>query len=129
MHQDKDPDSTSNSLVQGLSLDQERRVLRVGERIVRLSRLEFALVKALLENAGRVVDTRELLASVWGQAKDVTCSTNQLKSLVQRLRKKVEDEPGYPRIILSVRGHGFMIERLQNASAVAKFETDADSIP
>jgi DNA-binding winged helix-turn-helix (wHTH) protein len=70
----------------GLVIDIDRRVIASGNRVAQLSRLEAALMDALLERAGQVCTTHQLL-SVWGPK---SRSGAQLRNYVVRLRRKLE---------------------------------------
>jgi two-component system response regulator RegX3 len=66
---------------------------------------EFDLLRLLLENAGKVVKREKLIADVWDT--NWFGSTKTLDVHVSALRKKLDDDPGSPRYIHTVRGIGF----------------------
>lgn len=94
---------------QGLSIDQKARRVWVGEREVRLTRLEFDVLAYLFENQGDVVRQRELLQKVWGCTEPEERSDDTVKSCISRLRKKVGDDAHNPRYILNVWGVGYQL--------------------
>lgn len=95
---------TSAVTVGDLVLDPASRVVRRGERIVDLTRTEFALLELLMRNAG-VVLTREVISDrVWGYDEG---TANSLDVYVGYVRRKTE-EGGEPRIVHTVRGVGFV---------------------
>ncbi len=83
------------------------------EVIVALTQREFDLLLALLDANGAVVRRGELLDSVWGETWVGDPRTVDVH--IRWLREKLEDEPGAPRLILTVRGVGY---RLVTASEV-----------
>jgi DNA-binding response OmpR family regulator/tetratricopeptide (TPR) repeat protein len=83
-----------------------RTLHRVDGRIVRLSRLEIRLLQALAAEPGATVDRRTLATSVWGRNTD----DDAVVKLVQRLRRKVEEEPDRPRLVVT-EGAGYRLER------------------
>ena len=85
-----------------LIVDPAARTARVGERCVRLSGKEFALLHALAAEPTRVVPKGELLRDVWGY-KSVG-ATRTVDAHASRLRKKLG--PGY---VLNVRGVGYRL--------------------
>jgi DNA-binding response OmpR family regulator len=96
-------------LVGALLIDlRARRVRRRGEDL-HLTSLEFDLLAYLARNAGRVVGYDELLERVWGYECDEG-NHDLIRSCLKRLRKKIEDEPGKPRYIVTVRGVGCRLE-------------------
>ena len=79
------------------------RAFRQG-REIRLSRTEFRLLELLVRHAGRIVSRAEILASVWGQGREVT--ENTLDAFVRLLRKKV-DHDAPVKLIQTHRGFGY----------------------
>jgi DNA-binding response OmpR family regulator len=94
----------AGALVVGeLSLDPDTRLVRVGERDVRLSTKEFALLHALARQPTRVFTKAELLRDVWGYLS--MGATRTVDAHACRLRKKL----GGTRWIVSVRGVGYRL--------------------
>jgi DNA-binding response OmpR family regulator len=81
-------------------------VYKNGE-LIELTKYEFGLLKYLIENKERVLDRDELLEKVWGA--DVIVAPRTIDTHMANLRKKLEDRPSEPRLILSVRGVGYKI--------------------
>ncbi|MFC2096754.1 response regulator transcription factor [Bacteroidota bacterium] len=75
--------------------------------LINLTKHEFDLLKCLINNGERVIDRNELLDKVWGV--DIIVSPRTIDTHLANLRKKIEDDPADPRIILSVRGVGYKI--------------------
>ena len=89
----------------GLRVDfASRTVTREGETI-RLTPTEYELLAQLVQQRGRVLDHRTLLARVWGP--EYRDETHYLKVYVGRLRAKIEPDPARPRYIETVRGVGY----------------------
>jgi two-component system response regulator RegX3 len=86
-----------------MSLDT-RDVTKAGEPI-QLTVKEFELLRMLMEEAGRVVRRTQLMDEVWDP--NWYGSTKTLDVHVSSLRKKLDDDPGDPRYIKTVRGVGF----------------------
>ncbi len=89
-------------------LDLRARELRKHDRRVDLTQVEFSLMKAFLQNKGRALDREELLSMVWGR--DYSGELKIVDVNIRRLRIKVEDDPGSPKFIITVRGYGYMWE-------------------
>ena len=86
-------------------VDPARRRVRVGAIDVDLTTNEFQLLSVLLSSPGIVFSREALLNRVW---KDQTFVTvRSVDTLVKRLRKKVEADPGDPEVILTVWGAGY----------------------
>ena len=80
-----------------------------GERVA-LPLKEFELLELLLANAGRVLTRDVLIDRVWGP--NYYGDTKTLDVHVKRLRAKVEDDPGHPARIVTVRGVGYRYEKV-----------------
>lgn len=92
--------------VADLILDVEsREVSRAGVTIF-LTRTEYSLLERLMYRAGKVVPRRMLIESVWGFEREI--EENTLDAFVRLLRQKV-DRAGAPKLIVTVRGVGYMI--------------------
>jgi len=89
----------------GVRLDPERRQVLVDGREVDLSKTEFDLLSYLMRHAGRVRSREDILRAVWGDADYTTDRAVDVH--VHWLRRKIEDDPGNPRRLLSVRGVGY----------------------
>jgi DNA-binding response OmpR family regulator len=88
-----------------IELDPARRRVRVGDTDVDLTFNEFELLFVLISNPGIVFSREALLSRVW---KDQTYVTvRSVDTLVKRLRKKIEENPGEPKLILTVWGAGY----------------------
>lgn len=88
-----------------LEIDLARRiVLRNGEE-VSLTATEFDLLAYLASNAGRVLTHRNLLERVWGP--EFTENVEYLRVYISQLRRKLEDDPHQPRLLLTDPGVGY----------------------
>ena len=79
-------------------------VLRDGSE-VRLSPTEYGLVSVLAQHAGQVMDHRTLLRTVWGPS--YGDERNYLRTFIQRLRSKLEEDPAHPEIIVTAGSRGY----------------------
>ena len=70
---------------------------------------EFEVLRLLLSNAGRVLTREVLIDRVWGS--DYVGDTKTLDVHIKRLRSKIEDDPGAPTRIVTIRGLGYKFER------------------
>jgi two-component system phosphate regulon response regulator PhoB len=85
-----------------LYLDPTRFQVKVGKEEVRLTALEFKLLKYLLTNKGRVATRDSLLDHVWGY--DAALTTRTVDTHVKRLREKLGKAGNY---IETIRGVGY----------------------
>jgi len=88
-----------------LELDLGRRTVEVRGTPVRLTYVEFELLRTLVAHPGRVYSRRMLLESLWGAADYREPRTIDVH--VRHLREKLERDPAEPDYILTVRGVGY----------------------
>jgi two-component system, OmpR family, KDP operon response regulator KdpE len=80
-------------------IDNQKRVVTVGGREVRLTPREFDLLLFMARNAGKALTHGTLLNAVWGS--ESVLQTEYLRVFIGQLRKKVESDPSSPRYILT----------------------------
>jgi two-component system, OmpR family, alkaline phosphatase synthesis response regulator PhoP len=73
----------------------------------RLTVLEAMLLKLLVQNQGRVVGKAEILEKVWNLSPDT--ETRAVDNFIVRLRRYLEDNPRFPKHLLTVRGAGYKL--------------------
>jgi DNA-binding response OmpR family regulator len=88
-----------------LELDLGRRTVEVRGTPVRLTYVEFELLRTLVAHPGRVYSRRMLLESLWGAADYREPRTIDVH--IRHLREKLERDPADPEYILTVRGVGY----------------------
>lgn len=86
-------------------LDSERHTVAVRGQEVRFPLKEFELLELLMRNEGRVLTRAQLIDRVWGS--NYVGDTKTLDVHVKRLRGKIEEHPGNPRHLITVRGLGY----------------------
>ncbi len=89
-------------------LDPSRQHLKVRGKDVSLAPKEFALLRVLMENNGRVVTRQSLLDKVWGYDFDGEHQTVSVH--IRWLREKIEEDSRNPRHIVTVRSRGYMFK-------------------
>ena len=88
-----------------LEIDLNGHIVRLRGNEVRLSRMEFSLLKELVSNVGKVLTHRMLLQSVWGP--NYGGEAEYLRVYINRLRHKLERDPGTPQYLLTEPGVGY----------------------
>ena len=103
----REPDRTGSGIVTSaeVTLDPERRQARVRGDLVELTRQEFEILYVLASRRGIVFSRAALIAKVWGGDTYVTERT--VDSVVSRLRRKIEQDPDDPEMILTAWGVGY----------------------
>jgi two-component system KDP operon response regulator KdpE len=93
--------------VGGLSIDLEKRAVSVDGGLVPLTPREFALLRELARNPGKLLTHSALLREVWGRGYDE--EAHYLHVYVSQLRRKLEPDPARPRYILTEPGAGYRL--------------------
>jgi two-component system, OmpR family, response regulator MprA len=91
-----------------LTMDMGTREVRRGDRLVELTRTEFALLEMFMRRPRRVLERSFILEEVWGY--DFPTTANSLEVYVGYVRRKTE-AGGEPRLIHTVRGVGYVLKQ------------------
>ena len=89
----------------GKTIDFGTLELRSGETTIHLTLMESELLRHLVRNDGKIVSRKQILEEVWGLHEDT--DTRAIDNFVVRLRRYLEDDPGHPKHLLTVRGVGY----------------------
>jgi two-component system KDP operon response regulator KdpE len=88
-----------------LSVDLVRRIVKVGEKEVKLSPKEYDLLRVLVQHAGKVLTHKYLIGELW----DETVDAQYLRVYVRQVRQKLEADPERPQYILTETGIGYRL--------------------
>jgi two-component system, OmpR family, KDP operon response regulator KdpE len=88
-----------------LSVDLVRRLVKVGERDVKLSPKEYDLLRVLVQHAGKVLTHKFLLHELWDDLTDA----QYLRVYVRQLRQKIEGDAERPQYVLTETGIGYRL--------------------
>lgn len=98
-----------------LALDFESRQLTVRGEEVHLTPKEFAVLKHLIANQGKPLTHRRILQSVWGP--DYGEETENLRVVINQLRKKIETDPAHPKYIRTEPWVGYRFQPAREGAA------------
>jgi DNA-binding response OmpR family regulator len=98
----------------GRELDFGAMEVRVGDRGFRLTVMETNLLRYLVRNAGTTVSRRAILEHVWGL--DEGTDTRAIDNFIVRLRRYIEERPGTPAFLKTVRGVGYRFSPGEDAA-------------
>jgi two-component system KDP operon response regulator KdpE len=90
-----------------LTVDLILREVRVAGELVKLTPTEYGLLRILVQHAGRVVTHGLILRELWGP--NVEQDTNYLRVYITGLRKKIEENPHMPRLLITEPGVGYRL--------------------
>jgi two-component system, OmpR family, KDP operon response regulator KdpE len=88
-----------------LTVDLVRRIVKTGDKEVKLSPKEYELLRVLVQHAGKVLTHKFLLGELWSDFTD----TQYLRVYVRQLRHKIEADPEQPQYILTETGVGYRL--------------------
>jgi two-component system KDP operon response regulator KdpE len=91
-----------------ISMDFESRRVEVRGQEVHLTPKEFEVMKHLVMNQGKPLTHRRLLQAVWGP--DYGEETENLRVVINQLRKKIEADPAHPKFILTEPWVGYRFQ-------------------
>jgi len=97
-----------------IRMDIDARRCYVNGEEIKLRKKEFALLRLLLENPGRVLTREVLIDRIWGS--DYVGDTKTLDVHIKRLRTLIEDNPKNPEHITTVRGVGYRYEATKSSA-------------
>ena len=100
-----------------LTIDFAQHRVTMKNQELDLTPIEYRLLAYLAQNAGRVVTQDLLLEHVWGE--EYVGESHLLQVNVNRLRRKLEDDPARPRYLLTKMGVGYMLAALPAADQTA----------
>lgn len=100
-----------------LSVDFESRSVRAHGEDVHLTPKEFEVLRLLIENQGKPLTHRRLLQAVWGP--DYGEETENLRVVINQLRKKIESDPAHPKYILTEPWVGYRFKVPRSATTKA----------
>ena len=89
-----------------LKIDFVNQKVKVDNRLIKLTPVEYQLLALLIKNKDKVVPYNRIMDEVWG--KGYSGKTESIRICVRRIRKKLQDSP--PNMIINKRGLGYMLK-------------------
>ena len=94
--------------VGGIELNDHEKLVTVDGDAVSLTPIEYAILKLLMENPGKVYSSKEIYRLVWQE--EPLGAEGAVSVHIRHLREKIEIDPGNPRYIKVVWGQGYKME-------------------
>jgi two-component system KDP operon response regulator KdpE len=88
-----------------LKVDLVRRNVTINDEPIKLTATEYAFLRLLVQNAGKVLTHRQILREVWGP--QYVEETHYLRVYAAQLRRKIENDPARPELLLTEPGVGY----------------------
>jgi two-component system KDP operon response regulator KdpE len=90
---------------ESLTIDMADHIVKKNDEMVKLTATEFSILSLLAKNRGRVLTHQYVLKEIWGYG--YTDQTQYLRVFVAQLRKKIEDNPSKPKLLITESGIGY----------------------
>lgn len=98
----------SEITIDGLSIDMERKMVKLDGELVRLTPLEYKILELLMKNRGRVFSLEEIYKYVWNE--ETAVGDNAIAVHIRHIREKIEINPKEPRYVINVWGIGYKVD-------------------
>ena len=99
-------EKASTEIVSGpFLLNTRNRTLEKNGQWLKLTQIEYLLMKLFMENPGRAMSREDILSAVWGS--DFTGELKTVDVNIRRLRIKIESDPTEPEFLTTVWGYGY----------------------
>jgi two-component system, OmpR family, KDP operon response regulator KdpE len=105
LRQNKSDEQATTYVFDNLEIDIVDHTVRKQNKILKLTSTEFNLLALLAKNAGRVLTHQYILKEIWGYS--YLEQTQYLRVFVAQLRKKIEDDPSKPLLLITESGIGY----------------------
>ncbi len=92
-----------------LELDRRNYQAKVGDRLIQLTKSEFAMLHLLMSHADHVVSTEAILVEALGYPPQAG-SSEIIRTHIRNIRQKIESDPAAPTIIQTIARHGYTIK-------------------
>jgi DNA-binding response OmpR family regulator len=92
----------------GLSVDDDRKEVRVDGELVRLTPIEYNILLLLVKNRGRVFSINQIYENIWNE--EAIAAENTVAVHIRHIREKIEINPREPRYLKVVWGLGYKVE-------------------
>ncbi len=93
----------------GLTIDFNSRSIATEHGTFELPPKEFDLLLLLAKNQGKILTKQRIYEEVWGES--YVYDDSNIMAIISRLRKKIEDNPGNPKYIQTVKGIGYRFNK------------------
>lgn len=101
-----DEDKLSTEIKSGpFVLNTRNRTLEKDGQRLKLTQIEYLLIKLFMENPAKAMSREDILTAVWGD--DFTGELKTVDVNIRRLRIKIEDDPTEPEFLTTVWGYGY----------------------
>lgn len=93
----------------GLTIDLDNRSILTVNGTFELPPKEFDLLLCCAKNQGKILTKRQIYENVWGE--EYVYDDSNIMAIISRLRKKLEENPGNPKYIQTIKGIGYRFNK------------------
>lgn len=93
----------------GLQIDLESRLITTRKGGFELPPKEFDLLLFCAKNQGKILTKKRIYEEVWGE--EYFYDDSNIMAVISRLRKKIEENPGSPKYIQTIKGIGYRFNK------------------
>ncbi len=90
-----------------LKVDVGKRIVTINNEEIKLTPTEYSILRYMIQHAGKVITHNQIMREVWGP--NFEGETNYLRVYMAQLRKKIEENPSIPEILLTEPGIGYRL--------------------
>lgn len=114
IYQGKKSSRNNNSIIElaGIKLDMEYNHVIVKGEEINMTDTEYQILKLLMKHPNQIFTAQSLYESVWNEPFFYNC-TNTLMVHIRKIRKKIEENPQDPSLIITVWGKGYKFNEKQ----------------
>jgi two-component system KDP operon response regulator KdpE len=105
LRQSRNDEENVNYVFDNLEIDIVNHTVKKNQALVKLTSTEFNLLVLLAKNAGRVLTHQHILREIWGHT--YLEQTQYLRVFIAQLRKKIEEDPSKPKLLITESGIGY----------------------
>ena len=93
--------------IRNLEINFDKRIVKVNEKPVHFTQIEYKILQLLAQNAGKVLSYEQIIQTIWGPYAD---KNNQiLRVNMANIRRKIEQDPTKPEYIFTINGIGYRL--------------------
>ncbi|MGP1382722.1 MAG: response regulator transcription factor RpaB [Thainema sp.] len=101
--------------VSNIEIDTNTQQVYKAQQRIRLTQTEYNLLELLFQHSGEPVSRTHILEQVWGYASKRRSDLRVVDVYITRLRAKLEEDPSNPELIITIRGTGYLAQRLASS--------------
>lgn len=92
-----------------ITLNKDEGVVTKADKVIELTKTEFRILELLMQSRGRIFTKQQIFNYAWGG--EYIADDNTIMVHISNLRAKIEDNPKAPKILKTIKGLGYKVER------------------